>query len=501
MENFEDNIEREYHERFHDFEEMPDDMIWSKIQERISPEPEKRPFIFWWNNLQKMGIAASILLMLLVGGYYFFKNNSPKNVQADNGISTKSTPKKLIKKENKIALKQQEIIDKNVTENHFYQKENKKVSTKSIHKNLQDFQNKFTLNEPKDENNNLIKNNNISENIEENNDILQKKVGILEQEKILLTNNQSKIIEASKQAGEKAVLNDETKNKIITEQKKSNIDIENTVLAKASINIENHKNETLIIDSQSFVSKVFEQDIPFLSTKKGVFETNKIPLIAPVLAFNEPENTFEKPPKERLVFIPPTEVFVNVSPMLSYYMFSPNKADNFLVNSFNPSSERLSFAAQLGFVYPIAKKLYLRTGFNFMTGKSKISYDFTNQNEKNVKIIDDHNIEISQTKSTNVELRNWQYLEVQSDLLYDIKRLHALSLGFRAGVQTNALKQPIFNARFGYRISKPVNNKVALWLEPSVSISLSSQKSIENLFIYRTTGFGLNMGVSLLRGY
>ena len=71
MENFEDNIEKEYHERFQDFEEMPDDTVWNKIQERIAPEPEKRPIIFWWNSYRSMGIAASVLLGLLGGGYLF----------------------------------------------------------------------------------------------------------------------------------------------------------------------------------------------------------------------------------------------------------------------------------------------------------------------------------------------------------------------------------------------------------------------------------------------
>jgi hypothetical protein len=61
------------------------------------------------------------------------------------------------------------------------------------------------------------------------------------------------------------------------------------------------------------------------------------------------------------------------------------------------------------------------------------------------------------------------------------------------------LNKPVINGRIGYRISKPVNNRVALWLEPSVVISLSSQASIKNHFFYHSTGFSLNMGMSLLR--
>jgi len=113
--------------------------------------------------------------------------------------------------------------------------------------------------------------------------------------------------------------------------------------------------------------------------------------------------------------------------------------------------------------------------------------------------MDELNIEVQPVNSINIEQKNWQYIELQSDLLYSVKKLHAVSVGFRAGVQTSALNKPVFNGRIGYRISKPVNNRVALWLEPSVVISLSSQESIDNHFIYHTTGFGLNMGVSLLR--
>ncbi len=90
MENFEDNIEKQYHERFQDFEEMPDDASWSKIQERIASEPEHRPVVFWWNNFRTLGVAASILLGLIFGGYYFSSIVSSKKVV----YSEKNSPTK-----------------------------------------------------------------------------------------------------------------------------------------------------------------------------------------------------------------------------------------------------------------------------------------------------------------------------------------------------------------------------------------------------------------------
>lgn len=75
-----------------------------------------------------------------------------------------------------------------------------------------------------------------------------------------------------------------------------------------------------------------------------------------------------------MVFIPTTEIYANIRPMLNYYVFSPNRADNFIVKDFNSSSDGLGFAAQVGVVYPLSKKLGTRTGLSLMTGKSNFSY-------------------------------------------------------------------------------------------------------------------------------
>jgi hypothetical protein len=296
------------------------------------------------------------------------------------------------------------------------------------------------------------------------------------------------------------------KGDVVTNQITSAITSEKVVINAEKIVLNNEIEQQKVInidfkeeENQAISDKKMNLNIAFLASKKVNIPQNEMPINLPALNSVEPEIAFEETPKRRLVFIPPTEVFANVTPMLSYYVFSPNKGDNLLVNNFNSSSDRLSFAAQLGFVYPIAKKLDLRTGFSFTAGQSKISYGLTNNNQRKVTIIDELNIEIEPTKSVITESRNWQYVEVQSDLLFEIKKLHSLSFGIRAGVQTSALNKPVFNGRIGYRVSKPVNNRVALWLEPSASFSLSSQSSIENHFLYHTTGFGLNIGVSLLR--
>ena len=101
--------------------------------------------------------------------------------------------------------------------------------------------------------------------------------------------------------------------------------------------------------------------------------------------------------------------------MLSNYVFSPNSTDNFVIKDFNSSSDRLSFAAQLGVVYPLSKKLDIRTWLSFMAGKSNFSYGSLNNSQKVVKVIDELNIEVQLVNSVNIEQRNWQYLELQSD--------------------------------------------------------------------------------------
>ena len=211
------------------------------------------------------------------------------------------------------------------------------------------------------------------------------------------------------------------------------------------------------------------------------------------------EIAMEVEERSRRLIMPPSEIFVNVTPTLSYYMFSPNKGDNLFVSDFSNSSQRLGFGAQLGFVYPLAHKFDLRTGLSYFTRKSNISFDVTDDSKKNVVVVDNNSIQINPVSSAMSESNNWQYVELQSDVLYNIKYMQAISVGFKVGMQTSSLNSPLVQARFGYRISKPVADRWALWLEPAVSISLSSQNSVENLFMYRTTGFGLNLGVSLLK--
>jgi hypothetical protein len=209
---------------------------------------------------------------------------------------------------------------------------------------------------------------------------------------------------------------------------------------------------------------------------------------------------FDEKDDRKLVFVAPSEIFANITPTLNYYMFSPNTADNFVVSSFQNNKDRLGFAAQFGFTYPIAKKTSIRTAFSYFGGKSQVQYTSLAVNEpKNVKLLDDYSVQFETPHKTQTESLRWQYIELQSDLLYDVRRNQAVSMGIRAGVKSNDFREPILNARVGYRFSKPVGNRFALWAEPSLSVMLTKQNSVNNLYIYRTTGLGINMGVSLLK--
>ena len=469
MENFEDNIEKEYHERFQDFEEMPDEAVWDKIQERIAPEPERRPIVFWWNSYRSMGIAASVLLGLLGGGYLFSTFFDITKLQSTK--ITKSTPvgeKKQTTQSTQLLTKNSTLInatsEKTNEAGNAAEKQVKTIITTSETRERFIASKTFSENEP--------------------------------------TINEPKVEELKKETFSFETLAKQEQVDAGFESKPQNQGIINGSELVSS-NPNSLQNTKKITEESKEINieqaKFFTNEFAFLMPKNTDIQfVNKV-LNAPALPQNEPVFAFEEPERERLVFIPPTEIYANVSPMLSYYVFSPNRADNFVVKDFNSSSNRLSFAAQMGVVYPLSKKLDIRTGLSFMAGKSNFSYGLTNNSQKVVKVIDELNIEVQPVNSINIEQKNWQYIELQSDLLYAVKKLHAVSVGFRAGVQTSALNKPVFNGRIGYRISKPVNNRVALWLEPSVVISLSSQESINNHFMYHTTGFGLNMGVSLLR--
>lgn len=469
MENFEDNIEKEYHERFQDFEEMPDDAVWNKIQERIAPEPERRPIVFWWKTYRSMGIAASVLLGLTVGGYLFstfYETKKPQIIVKN----TKSTPIG----ENKQATQSTRLLTEN--------------TNKPELENIEKRTSKKTYSENKEAKKGVVS-----------------KIGnknIIESDNLL---SKSKVVD--NEAADTDIHKIEKNQRIVSISAGNELLIKNNDGFDSKAQIEKPSDAlTLIIQNEANKTEIngekqngFIQELAFIKPRTTDIQIVSKNLEIPTITKSEAVIAFEEPRRERLVFIPPTEVYANVSPMLNYYVFSPNKADNFVVKDFNGSSDRLSFAAQLGVVYPLSKKMDIRTGLSFMTGKSNISYGVTNINQKVVKVIDEHSIEVQPIRSITIEQRNWQYLEIQSDLLYAIKRLQAVSVGFRAGVQTSALNKPVFNGRIGYRISKPVNNRVALWLEPSVVLSLSSQQSLDNHFLYRTTGFSLNMGVSLLK--
>ena len=469
MENFEDNIEKEYHERFQDFEEMPDDAVWNKIQERIAPEPERRPIVFWWKTYRSMGIAASVLLGLTVGGYLFstFYETKKSQIIVKN---TKSTPIG----ENKQATQSTRLLTENTNKPELENIE-KRTSQKTY-----------------------------SENKEAKKGVVSKigNKNIMESDNLL---SKSKVVD--NEAADTDIHKIEKNQRIVSISAGNELLIKNNDGFDSKAQIEKPSDAlTLIIQNEANKTEIngekqngFIQELAFIKPRTTDIQIVSKNLEIPTITKSEAVIAFEEPRRERLVFIPPTEVYANVSPMLNYYVFSPNKADNFVVKDFNGSSDRLSFAAQLGVVYPLSKKMDIRMGLSFMTGKSNISYGVTNINQKVVKVIDEHSIEVQPIRSITTEQRNWQYLEIQSDLLYAIKRLQAVSVGFRAGVQTSALNKPVFNGRIGYRISKPVNNRVALWLEPSVVLSLSSQQSLDNHFLYRTTGFSLNMGVSLLK--
>lgn len=480
MENFEDNIEKEYHERFQDFEEMPDDAVWYKIQEKIAPEPERRPIVFWWNSYRSMGIAASILLGLTVGGYLlstFFETKHQQSI-SDNTKSTSVGEKKQ-------TTQSTQLLTENST----------KTNSESQPKTTSERNNEIIISSESDEIRIGIASKTINKKVSESKEILhlETDAAIVERHIEKPENVVSTPIEtlAKQEVFPKTNAIFGSNPPILPEKQSTSTNKEE---AQNSINV-TEKSDNVNTEKQN----VFTEELALLTPKSVDIQLVSRTLTLPVLSQNEPVIAFEEPQRERLVFIPPTEIYANVSPMLSYYVFSPNRADNFVVKDFSSSSDRLSFAAQLGVVYPLSKKLDIRTGLSFMAGKSNFSYGLTNNNQKVVKVIDELNIEVQPVNSVNIEQRNWQYLELQSDLLYAVKSFHAVSVGFRAGVQTSALNKPVFNGRIGYRISKPVNNRVALWLEPSVVLSLSSQQSLNNHFLYRTTGFSLNMGVSLLR--
>ncbi|UTA68986.1 hypothetical protein [Emticicia sp. 21SJ11W-3] len=412
MENFDDNIENEYRSRFEDFEEMPDDLLWNKIQSRIAPEKE-RPFIIWLRTpVRTIGLAASLLIALGIGTYFMFKTDT--QIQGSR------------------------LNEKQVNHN-----QGSVTKTKNAEESKQDV---------------------TGQTLKQQNPV----AGVLKE----MSNK------GTDMAKHTSGLMARKRNRKDSALQQINKELPVTLVSEET--------RTLVL-----------KDVYALTGKgANIFWVNKH-LNAPDL-YTE-AIAIEVEEKHARFFLPPSEMFINVNPTLSYYMFSPNKGDNVLVSDFSNSSQRLGFGAQIGFVYPLARKFDLRTGVSYFTRKSSISYDITDESKKNVVVVDNNSIQINPGSSAMNETRNWHYLELQSDVLYAIKAMQAVSVGFKVGMQTSSMNAPLVQGRLGYRISRPVNNRWALWLEPAVSVSLSSQNSAQNLFMYRTTGFGLNLGVSLLK--
>jgi hypothetical protein len=503
MENFDEHLENEYRKRFENFDETPDDILWQNIQARIRPEKE-RPFVIWWNTMRgPVGIAASVLIGLLIGAYFFIKTDKATQIgdlpkKPDTNVSQPKKPDVTPK----VNPAESTVKSADKTGTTISDEAKQLASTKRN-------SDEKTIDEPMP----ALKNAQVPA---VNNEAIaqapvEKKTENTEENKPSIAVNP--IIPAPK-----------TEVPVIAEPKQS--EEEKTVLAKNEADkvkesvkalAEEKANETKLVvnptpdqpvsnasalaNEANQVSVLKDTLFQHINTLNGK-EAQQMAVTAKHLEAPElpaAETPIPEEERRRLVFIPPSEVFANVTSTLSYYMFSPNKGDQVLVNNFSSSSQRVGFAAQLGFVYPIAKKMDLRTGLSYFSGKSRISYGVTDDTQKSVTVLNDNSIQINPGNSTKNENRNWQYFEVQSDVLYETKKMQALSLGMKFGVQTSAINKPLLQARIGYRVSKAIAEHWALWLVPTVSVSLSSHHALGDLFMYRTTGFGLNMGVSLLR--
>lgn len=502
MENFDENLENEYRKRFEDFEEMPDDLLWKNIQARIAPEKEK-PLVIWWNALRSpMGIAASVLLGLLIGAYFLIKSDDgqPLGNLPEKPASIASKPLKPAPS-HKDNVANAELAKTKADDEGIANEARRLASGETDGKKAT--QVKESLGENKQtrlpasvqQEEKAIAYKTIEEKTEETNKntiaakpatpIAQTELATkaptkqTDDDKTVLANNASTQIKET--------------TKTIGEQK-----ADETTLAMSPIAGLPLGNSVALVNESSVLKDTLFEHINSMHGKNAYVAVTAKLLQAPEVPAYEEPMIFEEE-RRRLVFIPPTEVFANVTSTLSYYMFAPNKGDQIMVNNFSSNSQRLGFAAQLGFVYPLAKKIDLRTGLSYSTGKSRITYGITDEAQKSITVLNDNSIQINPGKSTKNENRNWQYFELQSDVLYEVRKMQAVSLGMKFGVQTAAMNQPLLQARLGYRISRPIAQRWALWLEPSVSFSLLSHNSMENLFMYRTNGLGMNMGVSLLR--
>ena len=455
-----DKIEELFQNHSDDFDRMPDDSLWDNIEAHLPPAT---PVYRLW----RWGLAAALLLFSLVGyvAYEFYgtnqqtalagkkENTSKRNADSENQEAQKST-------KNELEEPNQDLVRDYATQDEIAALEAEKDNNKT------------------------------------NDDIRTEEK---EKTSIASTVNKQKLNKASnklKSTNEASIAQNSQRG---TKQKTNKPQISSNGTSANGIAVVNSENSTQMplnatetSDSQAVLAAQAEagerlSGLASLAGHPAVFDNE--------IAFNtaiasEPEYKPEE--KKESFFKAPSELYVSLTPSLNYYRVISTMP----INQFNAANNggRVGWAVQAGAVYPLKiRRMNYRVGLSYFSTQSNFKYNVFTGRQQTIRL-DNNTFGYVNIDDSRTESKRWHVLEIQNDLMYKIRPMHDLILGFKAG--SSFSEKPVFDAYTGYRLSKQVNHRQIFWIEAAYAYAINGQQSSRNAFSYHMDKYSLRIGVN-----
>lgn len=455
-----DKIEELFQNHSDDFDRMPDDSLWDNIEAHLPPAT---PVYRLW----RWGLAAALLLFSLVGyvAYEFYgtnqkkalagkkENTSKRNADSENQEAQKSTknePEKANEGLGRDYTSQAETAalragnDKNKTSDYAGVEEKEKTSIAST-------VNKQKLNKASNK----------------------------------LNSTNEAVVAQNTQRG--------TKQKTDKPQISSNGTSANEI---AVVNSDNSTqmplNTTETSDKEAVEPTQTEENkrlsgLSSLAVHPAVFDNE--------IGFNTAiayEAEYRPEEKKESFIKTPSELYVSLTPSLNYYRVISTMP----INQFNAANNggRVGWAVQAGAVYPLKiRRMNYRVGLSYFSTQSNFKYNVFTGRQQTIRL-DNNTFGYVNIDDSRTESKRWHVLEIQNDLMYKIRPMHDLILGFKAG--SSFSEKPVFDAYTGYRLSKQVNHRQIFWIEAAYAYAINGQQSSRNAFSYHMDKYSLRIGVN-----
>jgi len=451
-----DKIEELFQNHSDDFDRMPDDSLWDNIEAHLPPAT---PVYRLW----RWGLAAALLLFSLVG--YVAYELYGTNQQTDLAGKKENTSKRNADSENQEAQKstknELQEPNKDLVRDYVTQDEIAALAAEKQKNKTSDYAGR--------------------------------------KEKASITVNKRALSKASNKLNStnESVIAQSTQ--IHTKQKtdKTQIPADGAsaneiaaVITENSVQIPLNATETS--DSHVVIAAQVEEnkrlsELASLAGHPAVFEN--------YIAFNttiayKPEYRPEE--RKESFFKAPSELYVSLTPSLNYYRVISTMP----INQFNAANNggRVGWAVQAGAVYPLKiRRMNYRVGLSYFSTQSNFKYNVFTGRQQTIRL-DNNTFGYVNINDLMTESKRWHVLEVQNDLMYKIRPMHDLILGFKAG--SSFSEKPVFDAYTGYRLSKQVNHRQIFWIEAAYAYAINGQQSSRNAFSYHMDKYSLRIGVN-----